>query len=293
VISEELDPGTRGWGVGALGALGALGNGLAFVLFSMIDVLPGGWRSLYLVGLVPLTLIAWMRRSLPETSRFEQHRASRAQTTTLRGMLTPLVDLARMYPGRLAAVGSVIFLLNFAENAATFFGPKYIQEVHGWKPQHFAMLGLFGGVLALTGSTYSGRLSDRIGRRPIAIFFLSVQPAFVLLYYQTSGWLIPPAWIVMVYCGIGANVVLGTFGIELFPTSYRSTASGARTVIATVGGSLGLLVEGVLYGIVGSHWTALSILVLFAFLAPIIVALFFPETAGRPLEEIAPERGRT
>ena len=53
---------------------------------------------------------------------------------------------------------------------------------------------------------------------------------------------------------------------------------------------LGLAVESTLYVIFGSHWTAISILVLLALLAPFIVAAFFPETSGRTLEEIAPER---
>ena len=74
VIVEELDPKFRGWGVGALTALAACGNGLAMALFSLVDVLPGGWRSLYLVGFFPLVWVAWMRRRLPETRRFvSQH----------------------------------------------------------------------------------------------------------------------------------------------------------------------------------------------------------------------------
>ena len=94
----------------------------------------------------------------------------------------------------------------------------------------------------------------------------------------------------MIFSGIAAGVVLATYGNELFPTSYRSTASGARTIIATIGGVLGLAAESLLYGIYHSHWTAISLLVLVAFAAPIIVVIFFPETSGRELEEISPER---
>ena len=65
---------------------------------------------------------------------------------------------------------------------------------------------------------------------------------------------------------------------------------GARTIIATLGGVLGLAAESVLYGIYQSHWTAISLLVLVAFTAPLIVIIFFPETSGRELEDISPER---
>ncbi len=61
-------------------------------------------------------------------------------------------------------------------------------------------------------------------------------------------------------------------------------------IAGTLGGVLGLAVESVLYGIFGSHWTAISVLVLLALAAPLIVAAFFPETSGRTLEEISPER---
>ena len=80
-----------------------------------------------------------------------------------------------------------------------------------------------------------------------------------------------------------------SFGAELFPTSYRSTAAGARGIVATVGAALGLVLESVLYRASGSHWTATSLLMLSAGAGPFIVAFAFPETAGRSLEEIAPE----
>jgi len=289
VITEELDPETRGWGVGALAALGACGNGLALGLFALVDVLPMGWRFLYLVGLLPLTIIAWLRRSLPETQRFVDREATRNSTSTLAAAFRPIADLARMYPGRLVAVGAVVFLLNFSENAAGFFGPKYLQEVHGWLPWHYSLLGVMGGFVGIFGGTFAGRLSDKMGRRPVAAAFLFAHTVLVVAFYQGFGWFLPVLWVGMVFSGMAAGVVLGTFGNELFPTSYRSTASGARVIIATVGGVLGLFTESLLFGIFGSHWTAISVLALGAFIAPFIVLAFYPETSGRKLEDISPE----
>ena len=142
VIAEELDPEHRGWGMGALAALSALGHGLAFIAFAFVDRLPGGWRALYLCGLPPLLALSYLRRSLPETRRFEAHAATRAASHPLRGVIEPMVKLARMYPGRLLAIGLVVFLLSFSENSAMFFGPKYFQDVHGWSPKQFAIMGV-------------------------------------------------------------------------------------------------------------------------------------------------------
>ena len=290
VIAEELDPDARGWGAGALAALGALGSGLALALFAAVDILPMGWRSLYLIGLIPLALIAWLRRSLPETKRYVAQAGERSDSSILGSALRPILDLIRMYPGRILMIGSVIFLLSFAENAASFFGPKYLQEEHGWAPYQYSILGVAGGFVGIFGGAFAGRLSDRYGRKKVASIFLLAHPVLVLAFYQGFGWPLVPIWIAMLFSAIAGGVVLATYGNELFPTSYRSTASGARTIIATLGGVLGLAAESVLYGIYQSHWTAISLLVLVAFTAPLIVIIFFPETSGRELEDISPER---
>ncbi len=289
VLAEELDPEVRGWGLGALTALGACGGGLALGLFAFIYVLPFGWRALYLIGLLPILWIASFNKHIPESRRFEAFQEGREKAPFMEDLLRPIISLVRMYPGRFLALGSVIFLLNFSLNASGFFTPKYLQEAHGWAPWHYAALGYFGGFIGIFGSAYAGRLSDRRGRRKVASFFLSVNPFLVLAFFQFSGFLLPPLWIGMVFSGIAGGVVLNAFGQELFPTSYRSTSSGALMILGTAGGVLGLWAESLIYNLIGSHWTAISILAVLSLAAPIIVAFFFPETSKKTLEAISPE----
>lgn len=49
------------------------------------------------------------------------------------------------------------------------------------------------------------------------------------------------------------------------------------------------LVPGIA-GIVASHWVAIGALATLAFPRALLVAWWFPETAGRTLDDIAPER---
>jgi hypothetical protein len=51
----------------------------------------------------------------------------------------------------------------------------------------------------------------------------------------------------------------------------------------------GLAAVSLLYPVAGSNWSAIALLGGVALLAPLLVWLAFPETAGRSLEEIAPE----
>ena len=77
----------------------------------------------------------------------------------------------------------------------------------------------------------------------------------------------------------GADINVSTFGKELSPTSYRSTADSSRQLVGQLGGSLGLAMESVLYTFTDSHAVAISIVALPAVLMPFIAAFAIPETS--------------
>lgn len=197
----------------------------------------------------------------------------------------------RTYPGRLGAVVAVVFVLELAEAPAGFFGPKYLQDVHGWTPAAIGVLTVAGGALAIVGNLVAGWGSDRWGRRRVALVFILGECAGTLTYYNVSGPLLVVGWIGRIFMTLGSHVTLSAFGVELFPTSARATAAALRLLFVTLGGSLGLLLESLLYRVVASHWVAIGVLALLALPGAWLVARCFPETAGRPLDDIAPERG--
>ncbi len=292
VITEEFDARNRGWGIGILGALGAFGYGLASLMFSLVDVLPFGWRALYVLGALPLLLVAWFRRSLDETRRFAAHRAARADPGGWRAAVQPLRNLVRMYPGRMLALGAALFPFAFVTETAMFFPSKFLQEVHGYAPHDVAVMYLTIGVLGLLGNIVAGALGDRYGRKRVLIAGLLLNGAAAAAFYNLDGWLVPLAWGVMVLTVTMVIVLFAALGSELFPTSYRSTASGMRSVIATVGAASGLTLQATLYGALGSHGAAITAMLVLVPIAPLIIALGLPETARRELEEVSPERER-
>ena len=290
VIVEEFDAEIRGWGIGMMAALGSCGGGLAAIIFSVVNVLPFGWRALYVVGIVPLLLIAWFRRTLRETRRFERHRQGRPAAFGLRAALQPFRGLARMYPGRVLALCASLLPVAFVFETSALFVSKFLQEVHQYSPANVALMYLTIGGLGPIGSVVAGRLGDRFGRKRIIIAGLLGCAAAVACFYNASGICVPMAWGFMVMTGTIVLVLFAALGGELFPTSYRSTASGVRAVVGTLSAALGLWTEGRLYGVVGSHAAAITLMLVVLPLAPLIIAFALPETAARELEDIAPER---
>ena len=125
IVAEEVDAAYRGWAIGLLGAVSNIGYGLAAIVFAFINVIPYGWRGLYAIALLPLVLIIPLRRSLPESARFEKEKLEGLRPMKI---WEPLAQLYNAYPRRLIMMLSIAFLGSMGGNAAGFLFPKFLQE---------------------------------------------------------------------------------------------------------------------------------------------------------------------
>jgi MFS family permease len=114
-------------------------------------------------------------------------------------------------------------------------------------------------------------------------------PVLTIWMYTTRSNVVIFVWVLRLFLDTASGTILSAYSAELFPTSYRSAAASALVVAGTTGGALGLFAEGMLYGFAGSHWTAICYVSTFWIIAPIVMFIFFPETASRELEAISPE----
>lgn len=280
VIAEEFEPEHRGWGIGALFGIQALGAGFAALMFGFVDYLPYGWRSLYLVGLVPLLLIAYWRRTLPETQRFQQVKVHEP-------VLVHVLELFTAKPIWCWGLFGAVFGFALTWGPATFFAPKYLQDVQGWTPAEVSTMTILGGAIAIIGNPLAGWLSDRFGRRPVTTIFTGLFAVATLLFFASTGMLVPICWVLLIFFVMGSDVTLVSYSTELFPTRYRTTATGFRTMVATAASTLGLLAVSGLYMVFQSNWIAVSLLALISLAVPVVVWLMLPETARRRLEDIS------
>jgi MFS family permease len=288
IVAEEFPAAHRGWALGILGALSACGHGLGALLFAAIDHLPYGWRSLYVLGVMPAFFWSRFRQGVPETARFQQRAALHRSRGWIHDWLGPLVSLVRLHPARVAVMAAVAGLLGVGEVAAFQFTGYYAQAAHGWTPGEYATMVLAGGGIGIAGNVVAGRLGDRIGRRRVGAVFLCVLPLFVAIFYQGPGWSLPIGFAGFVFCATAGGVIVRALSTELFPTSHRGTSTGWAQLLQTLGWAAGLALAGAGAMTVHDLASATTVLAL-ATVGAALLLVTLPETHRRELEHLSEE----
>jgi MFS family permease len=287
VVVEEMAAKARGWANGTMSAMDFTGAGVASLVFSAVNILPYGWRAIYVIGAVPLFLVAYLRRKLPETRRFATQESliqAKSKTAETLGLLRGLVV---EYPGRLLTILIAVSAWGFAISAATLLASKYLQSDYHYTPGDTTLLFVPGGLIGLALSIAAGRLSDRVGRKPMALAIVSLCAVCFYLYYGGApAWAMPPLWILSFFGFFSGDVLVAGFALEIVPTRYRSTVSGLRYLLEIGMGAVALALEGRLYDHFHAHGPAIQLL-LATIPITLIAILFLPEPAGKTLEEMA------
>lgn len=298
MVAEEFPPDRRGRAMGLLAALGALGLPVVAVLHLLVNDTALGWRWLYLIGLIPLLVVALLRTKLRETQRWLQARRGEGGPKQRMREALRLADRTV-----LRRVSALYFLSHFALLGAATWWPYYAQVERGFSDASRTLLLAGGYPLGVVGSLAAGRLQDRFGRRQTGVLFLVGAMVFTIAVFQMDG---PkemfPALALAVFFGLGVAPVLNAVASELFPTGIRATAVAfARSVFGTLGGIAGPLVVGQLADrrlaeafssipVLGNLGNTVSVAALI-YLPAALMLFRLPETAGLELESISEPAG--
>lgn len=283
VAAEELPPTQRGFGFGVLALASALGTGWGAILeASVLSPLGASWRWIY-VGALPLAgVLVLLRRSLPESERYERLVASGRTHGVARLLLSP------PHRNRLLLICATGVVANMTTQA-TVFAVDYMQTQRHLGTSAANLVLVAAGTICLPVLTGAGRLSDRWGRRPVCAAALVVQAAGIVLFFNvatTTPLLL--AMLAVTYIGVFGSWTTGSaFGVEAFPTALRATAGSAVTMAKLVGQCASFVVSAVLLRSVGHPGLVVALLALGPLLAAYVIARHFPETSGRELADTA------
>jgi MHS family alpha-ketoglutarate permease-like MFS transporter len=186
-----------------------------------------GWRIPFLVGALLAITALLMRRNLHETDDFVASRAVLAKKARKEHSLKALLK----YPREILVVVGLTMGGTTAFYTYTTYMQKFLKLSVGLNDKQTTLVTASSLVLALCLQPLYGALSDRIGRKPLLVWFgvmgtLCTIPLLQLLQATRSALvaflLISAAWLIVAgYTSINAVVKA-----ELFPTKVRATGVG-------------------------------------------------------------------
>jgi MFS transporter, putative metabolite:H+ symporter len=276
VAAEEFPAERRGSVIGVITAASSLGGvvcaGLVPILVSAF-----GWRSVYFAGVLPLLLMAWARRDLKETAAFAGQTAVERRRPLRAIFATP-------YRRRVLELGAIWFLTYVCtQNGVTLWKDYAIREL-SMSGRTAAMIITVGALVSMPLCFLSGRLFDRIGRRPGAVLVYAAVVAGVLGLYGIRAEV--PLALAMIVAMVGLTtvlIVLNAFTTELFPTELRGDAfMWCNNLIGRIGYWLSPPIVGVLAE-QGGWGPVVRATVVFPVIALFLILSLLPETRGKDL----------
>jgi putative MFS transporter len=137
---------------------------------------------------------------------------------------------------------------------------------------------------AIPALLIGARYADRRGRKRIGVPLGAFSVLAYVGFLTTGSVAIWPFAAIANALASAAGVALVVYGPEMLPTRVRAAGNNAVLAMSVTGSAVGLVVAGALADPLGiGH--AVAVLAVFPLVTLALVALRFPETAGRELED--------
>jgi len=292
MISEEFVDSARGRGVAMLHMVGLLGVVAGGELYGYMADSRFGWRGMYFIGIIPLLLVAVMRRNLRETRRFirlETEAAPRESFDPIDTIAKAFAAFRGVYRRRLLLIAALWNSVGLVGAPAVTFFSLYAKRDRHWTSPQIGHAIVIAYLLGTLGHVATGWMLDRFGRRPTACLTYVVGAFSILALFQTaSHGAMLIALCVMVFAFQGSRTATATYSAELFPTEIRGSAYGLTVqILGQIAGLFTPFIIGAMSHSVGGLGNAVAIVSVGPLIGAIIVMTLAPETRGRSLEDLA------
>ncbi|MEU0506780.1 MFS transporter [Nocardia sp. NPDC005998] len=275
------------------GTLGGFVGGSAVVLlcqlvFGSAAMHDWGWRIPFLFA-VPLGLIGWyLRAHLDESPVFTEVADQPHPPGGLREVVTT-------YRRETVTLVGLVVALNVVNYTLLTYQPTYLQNTLGVGESTTTAMMLIGQLVMMIVLPLFGRLSDRVGRRPLwLVSLVGLAVLAVPMYWlmgQGTGWAIT-GFIVLGLLYVPQLATISSTFPAIFPTHvrYAGFALGYNVATAAFGGTAPLVNEA---AIESTGWSLFpAAYMVGASLIGLVAWSFLRETAGTSLRGTAvPDAG--
>jgi EmrB/QacA subfamily drug resistance transporter len=209
----------------------AITAGLGTLILALVEGNQWGWGSPEIVALFATSLLGIVSFVVIELR-------SRA----------PMVDFRFFRSRTFVGASAVAFMISFAMLGVFFFVALYMQNILGYSPIEAGAMFLPTTLIIMVLGPIAGRLTDRIGARPLLVFGMSVLT--VSLVWQSflevgSGvWFLIPGFFLL---GVGIAFTMSpmsTAAMNAVDKTKAGVASGVLSMSRMVGGSFGVAAMG-------------------------------------------------
>ncbi len=216
----------------------AITVGLTALVLALVEGNRWHWGSLRVTSLFATALVALVAFVLIEL----RHKA-------------PMVDFRFFRSRSFLGANLVAFFVTFAMLAQFFFLALYMQNILHFSPLQAGVRFLPATALIIVMGPLAGRLTDKVGPRPLMTAGLVVVATAILIQSRItihSGYLLLlPGFILM---GIGMGLVMSpmsTAAMNAVDRTKAGVASGVLSMSRMVGGTFGVAVMGALVTTIG------------------------------------------
>ncbi|MEV0082726.1 MFS transporter [Saccharopolyspora sp. NPDC050642] len=319
-LSEFVPAARRGWFVGALAGFFSFGFvGAALLGRFVVQPIPEGWRWAQVITALPILMLLWWRRSLPESPRYllangrtaeaeavvvDLERKVRASTGT---ELPPVPEVAvdkpaetrkvglfsalkYLWTGRMARRTAITWLIWFVITFSYYGFFTWIptllvkQGITVTKSFEFSIIIYLAQVPGYFSAAWLGEFLDR--KNTIALYLAGSAASAFWMSQMTDPVMITVSAAVLSFFLNGTYAAVYSYTPEVFPTWIRASGTGLASAFGRIGSIIAPSVIGVFAaslgfgGVFGMTTAVLAVGV-------VCTLLFGLSTAGRSLEDVA------
>ena len=239
---------------------------LAVLLFSFESYL--GWRGMFVVGALPALLVLYIRRNVPESPDWEQHReASRAS----------FLSVLRRHVGlSVFAVVLMSAMLFFSHGSQDLYPSQFLTRFHHFTHATVVTMMVVYNLGAIAGGLFFGWLSQRISRRwALSLAALLALPALPFWAFGHGVVVLAAGGFALQFAVQGAWGVIPAFLNELSPPAIRGTFPGTVYQLGNLVSAPNANLQVWLAGRPGSdiRWALVAVIAVVATVVSVLAAL--------------------